>query len=521
MNNPSLAVVILALCLTTCVATRSRLSSASSPSAVSLPSIRPPPSERKFNSTAINSLIASVSSRMVDPDLATLFSNCLPSTLDTTVESFTPSIDGSYPDAFVITGDINAQWFRDSTNQVLPYVPYAEQDKPLQNLVCGLVRRQCAYILIDPYANSFNFNASGAGHQGDTRHPRMTPIVFEGKFELDSLAAVLKLAYAYYNYTGDSTCFLEDDLWLAAVEVIYETITAQQETTLPADGGAPYFFQRETNTPTDTLMLSGVGNIGRRTGMCKSSFRPSDDSTLFPFSVPGNAMAVVELRHAGKLVEVLVDLDSVQRDPVRLQRVVKLGERLSDLANELDAGIQSFGIVPIPSRSPSVLGFSLPAAVANMYAYEVDGYGGQTVMDDANVPSLLSLPYLGYTSRSDPLYLATRRVLLSSNNPYYFNGTAGSGIGGPHVGLNYIWPMSLIIQAMTSNDDSEIRSCLEILKASSAGTGWLHESFNKNDVTRFTRPWFAWVNGLFGSLILQLAEERPYLIFKQNRTMAN
>ena len=525
MTSIRLCLVVLALCLTTTVATRVRPTSVALPSSpvASLPSIRPPPSERKFNSSAINALVASVSSRMLDADLATLFSNCLPCTLDTTVQSFTPSSEGRFPDAYVITGDISAQWLRDSTNQVLPYVPYAARDQPLQELVCGLVRRQCEYITLDPYANSFNFNASGAGHQDDTRHPRMIPIVFEGKFELDSLAAVFKLAFAYYNSTADSSCFLEDDLWLAAVEVIYETISAQQEATLPADGGAPYSFQRLTVAPTDSLMLGGVGNIGRRTGMSKTAFRPSDDSALFPFNVPSNAMAVVELRHAGKLVEAMQQLDSVHRDLVRLRRVLQLGERLADLANEIDAGIRSAGIVPIPLRSLSALdGLSPPVDVPRMYAYEVDGYGGQTLMDDANVPSLLSLPYLGYTSRSDPLYVATRRVLLSANNPYYFNGTAGSGIGGPHVGLNSIWPMSVIMQAMTSSNDSEIRSCLETLKASSAGTGWLHESFDKDDVTRFTRPWFAWTNGLFGSLILQLAEERPYLIFKQNQTsMAN
>ena len=490
----------------------------------SMPSIRPPPSERRFSSSVIDSLITSVSARMVDADLAVLFSNCLPCTLDTTVASFTPSVKGSYPDAFVITGDINAQWLRDSTNQMLPYVPYAVQDQALQDLVCGLVRRQLAYVETDPYANSFNFNDSGAGHQDDVRRPRMKPFIFEGKFELDSLAAVFKLAYAYFNYTKDGSCFLEDDLWLAACEVVYETITAQQQPTLPADDGAPYVFQRETNAPTDSLMLGGVGNIGRRTGMCKSAFRPSDDSTLFPFSIPANAMAVVELRHAGELIEIMASGDGVQqqrRDPVRQKRAMELGERFGDLAKELDAGIRSFGIVAIPASSQAVLGSSRPSAVTNMYAYEVDGYGGQTLMDDANVPSLLSLPYLGYLSRSDPLYLATRRVVLSSNNPYYFAGTAGSGIGGPHVGLNYIWPMSIIMQAMTSNDDDEIRSCLETLKASSAGTGWLHESFQKDNAKHFTRPWFAWTNGLFGSLILQLAEERPYLIFKKNLTVTS
>ena len=478
-----LSLATLALCLpASCDATRSRLLGEPSTSpalpatvpasapASSLPSRRPPPSQRAFNSTAINALIDSVATRMVDRDLATLFSNCLPCTLDTTVASFTPgSVTGDWPDAFVVTGDIDAMWLRDSTNQMLPYAPYLAQDAQLQELMCGLARRQMAYVVTDQYANSFNFNLSGAGYQSDHRRPRMSPIVFEGKFELDSLAAVFKLAYAYWKYTADGECFLEDDLWLAVVEVIYETITAQQAATLPVDGGAPYFFQRETDAPTDSLMLGGVGNIGRRTGMCKSAFRPSDDSTLFPFNVASNAMAVVELRHGAELIESMAKRESVQRNPERLQRVLRLGERLDDLAATIDAGIRSDGVVSIPSRSLSVLAAAAAARPAElrairdnaaMYAYEVDGYGGQTLMDDANVPSLLSLPYLGYTSRADPLYLATRRVLLSSNNPYHFNGSAGSGIGGPRVGLGYIWLMSIIVQALTSTDDQEICACL-------------------------------------------------------------
>ena len=396
---------------------------------------------------------------------------------------------------------------------MLPYIPYASKDRPLQDLVCGLVRRQSAEIVHDPYANSFNPNATGAGHQDDIRRPPMTPEVFEGKWELDSLAAALKLAFHYYNATQDHACFLEDDLWADAVKAIVSTITEQQQPTAPPDS-APYRFLRQTSTPTDTQMLGGVGNIGRHTGMCKSAFRPSDDATLFPFFIPANAMAVVELRHTQQLLLALAEHASVQADAQRLQRFQSLAATAASLADEMDAGIQQFGIVPVPAFSRSALPAST-AADATIFAYEVDGYGGQTLMDDANVPSLLSLPYLGYTSRNDTRYLTTRALLLSAGNPYFFNGSAGAGIGGPHVGIDYVWPMSIVIRAMTSSDDDEIRLCLQMLKDSSAGTGWLHESFNRNSVTDFTRPWFAWVNGLFGSLILQLADERPYLIFKQ------
>ena len=314
----------------------------------------------------------------------------------------------------------------------------------------------------------------------------MTPLVYEGKWELDSLAAAMKLSWHYYNTTQDSACFLHDDVWGAAIKAIITTITTQQQSTLPPDTN-DYFFQRETNAPTDSLMLGGVGNTGRRTGMCKSAFRPSDDSSLFPFFIPANAMAVVELRHVGQLLQALAA--SPQAGVQRATEYTQLADAASTLADELDAGIRKFGIVPVPTWTAEDVGLQ---AGSVMYAYEVDGYGGQAIMDDANIPSLMALPYLGYTNRSDPLYQTTRAVLLSSGNPYYFNGTAGSGIGGPHVGLDYIWPMSIITRAMTSDDDAEIVKCLQQLKASSVGTGWLHESFNKNDAKSFTRPWFAW-----------------------------
>ena len=483
--------------------------------APSLPHIRPPPSQRKFNSTAVNSLIATYTSQMIDPDLATLFENCLPCTLDTTVGYFTPRNASSVPDTYVITGDIDAQWLRDSTNQVLPYIALAANDTQLTDLICGLIKRQSRDITHDPYANSFNFDNTGGPHQDDNRRPAMTPLVFEGKYELDSLAAALKLAYYYYRDTQDMTCLTEDSVWLDAVSAILATMTDQQQSTLPPST-APYYFQRTTSAPTDSLMLGGVGNVGRYTGMVKSAFRPSDDSTLFPFFIPANAMAVVELRHVSELLTSLVNrgVSSVQRAVM-----VELANNASILADTIDAAIQRYGVIQPPRYLQDELAATLgPAAPTAIYAYEVDGYGGQTIMDDANIPSLLALPYLGYTSRTDPLYVATRAVLLSSNNPYFFNGTAGSGIGGPHIGLDYIWPMSLIARALTSTSDEEIVYCLSVLKASSAGTGWLHESFEKDSVETYTRPWFAWVNGLYGQLIMQLAVERPHLIFKQAMT---
>eukprot|EP01126_Amoeba_proteus_P067530 TRINITY_DN9994_c0_g1_i1.p2 TRINITY_DN9994_c0_g1~~TRINITY_DN9994_c0_g1_i1.p2 ORF type:complete len:212 (-),score=30.52 TRINITY_DN9994_c0_g1_i1:132-767(-) len=172
-----------------------------------------------------------------------------------------------------------------------------------------------------------------------------------------------------------------------------------------------------------------------------------------------------------------------------------------NLARTIRAAIDQYAIIQNP-----VLGNSI-------YAYEVDGAGGTLFMDDANIPSLLSLPYLGYLPKTDSVYLRTRKFLLSDMNHFFFSGTAGSGIGGPHEGEFYVWPMSIIMRALTSDDDQEILNCLATLKSTHAGTYFMHESFFVNNSNLFTRPWFAWANSLFGQLLLTLAEERPYLIF--------
>lgn len=462
----------------------------------SLPHVRPPPSQRKFNSTAIEMLIKNITNKMADEDLATLFSNCLPNTLDTTVEYFNTNSNftNNSVDSYIITGDINASWLRDSMNQVLPYIPLINQDSHLKDLICGVIHRQSRYIIHDSYANSFNFNNNSQGHQNDKRKPKMTPLVFEGKYELDSLLAFLKISWQYWHYSvGDLSCFNHDESWIHAVNLVIETISIQQESTKPASQ-SPYTFERETDTALDTLIMSGIGSPAAYTGMSKSMFRGSDDSCTFNFHVPSNAMAVVELNHVAQI------LNSMHE--------ITIANAATNLAAEINSGIEQYGIVNVPRFLQTKLNGN------EMFAYEVDGYGGQNLMDDANIPSLLSLPYLGYLDVNDPIYQTTRTFLLSELNPYYWSGSAGQGIGGPHEGLYSIWPMSIIMQALTSQQDDEIMLCLTMLKNSSAGTGFIHETFNKDNVYQYTRKWFAWVNSLFGELIIKLAQEKPHLIFK-------
>ena len=453
----------------------------------------------------MDALIADFTGRMADPSLASLFENCYPNSLDTTVQSFVPSTAITPPSAFVITGDIDAQWFRDSANQLLPYVPLTTKDPALADLICGLVLRHADDVAHDPFANAFNFNASGAGHQSDSRFPPMTPRVFEGKYELDSLAAVLKLAASYYNATGDKACFLARPSWAAAMATLVATVQSMQAATgAPAD--SPYRFQREASTPTETQMLDGMGPPAAYTGMSRSPFRPSDDATTFPYLIPAEAMAVVELRRLavmlGAFLDDLDDDDAARMESDHLRQLEQLAFDAATVAKQIDEGIQKFGIAPHPTAG-------------RIFAYEVDGFGSVNFMDDANCPSLLSLPYLGYVQSSDPVYLATRSFVWSHRQGFWWSGSGGRGIGGPHAGYGMIWPMSMVMFALTSESDAEISWALDAIKQSSAGTGLLHESFWINDVNQFTRPWFAWVNGLFGELVIKIAAERPHLIFKQ------
>jgi meiotically up-regulated gene 157 (Mug157) protein len=147
-----------------------------------------------------------------------------------------------------------------------------------------------------------------------------------------------------------------------------------------------------------------------------------------------------------------------------------------------------------------------------MYAYETDGFGDHLYMDDSNVPSLLALPYIDAVKLKDPLYQDTRMFILSDSNPYFFKGKFAEGSGSPHTLENMIWPMSIILRAMTSEDDLEIKKCLHWLKTTDAGTGFMHESFNKDNPEKFTRKWFAWANTLFGELLLKIDKEKPYLL---------
>jgi meiotically up-regulated gene 157 (Mug157) protein len=436
---------------------------------------RPAVSARKFRSTAVEDYITATSRRIHDAELAFLFANCFPNTLDTTVE---PGTFEGKPDTAVITGDIAAMWLRDSSAQVWPYLPLAKQDDHLRALLEGVIRRQIRCLLIDTYANSFMADLNAPPLEWSLKDKtEMKQGVGERKYELDSLCYPIRLAHGYWKMTGDTRPF--DAAWKEAMDRVRETMRVEQR----KDGPGPYSFKRSAFNPTDSL-VNGIGNPVKPVGLIASCFRPSDDACIFPFLVPSNLFAVTSLRQLAEMS------NSILHDSA-------MANQAEALATEVETALRQYAVVSTPAGT--------------IWAYEVDGFGGRALMDDANVPSLLGLPYLD-SSPDSALYARTRSFVWSPQNPWFFRGSAGEGIGGPHIGPDFIWPMSQIIYALTSSSPQEIGAAIRMLKASSAGTGFMHESYNRNDVKNFTRAWFAWANTLFGELIGKTAQNHPELL---------
>ena len=450
---------------------------------------------------------------MVDRDLARIFENAFPNTLDTTVkwhvegstkhESKVQQLLSPFqsedawegPQSFIVTGDINAEWLRDSTNQLAQYQRLAKKDPKIHNLILGAINTQAEYVIEAPYCNAFQppppskLRASDNG-QPDNVHPAYEPRrVFECKYELDSLAHFLSLSNQFYQHTG-STAFLTDR-WFLALENVFDVLDAQSRSTFDSESGRfnlqPYRFTRVTSTATETLPLSGVGNpLNWGTGLIRSAFRPSDDATVFGFFIPANAMIAVELQRAADMVGEIGK--------------AKIAKSLKSRGEIIEKGVWEHGVVEHKKWG-------------KVFAFEVDGYGSSILMDDANLPSLLALPLLGFVKSSDETYQNTRKMILSKEgNPYFLEGRSFKGIGSPHVGPQNAWPMSLLVQAMTSDDDKEIELLLDSVKRASL-LGLIHESVNVDRLRDYSRSWFAWANSVYAQTILDLAERKPHILF--------
>ncbi len=445
---------------------------------------RPAPADRKFTSPAVEETLQRVKSQIADPELAWLFENCYPNTLDTTVRFRPDGGEGGGPDTFVITGDIDAMWLRDSTAQVWPFLPLVTQDPRLQQLFAGVIRRQCVCILYDPYANAFMANPEEKT-QWVSDHALMLPGIHERKWEIDSLCYPIRLAHGYWTQTGDASPF--DAQWEQAMALILQTFREQQR----KDGDGPYFFHRdEPGEPLTSRSATGepvpdYGSSVQPNGLICSRFRPSDDATTFQYLIPSNFFAAAALRQMATLLR-----DARQN--------TGLAAQANALAEEVAAALAAHARTEHPEYG-------------TIYPYEMDGMGGVLLMDDANVPSLLSLPYLGACDTADPIYQATRRFVWSKANPW-FSEDKYAGIGSPHTGLNTIWPIALSMYALTSTSETEVAQVIATLKATHAGTGFMHESFYADNPNRFSRTWFAWANSLFGEMIVQTAAHFPHLL---------
>ena len=437
---------------------------------------RPELSKRKFVSTAVENTIKKVKKSIADPELAWIFENCFPNTLDTTVNHYQKN---GKPYTYVITGDIDAMWLRDSSAQVFPYLSLAKEDEKLKNLLKGVINKQIEFVLLDPYANAF-YDDNQKVSEWKNDFTEMKPGVHERKWEIDSLCYVMRLSYHYWKTTGDASIFDED--WKNAMLLILKTFREQQR----KENKGPYKFQRGNGNPLDTQFGGGYGNPTHKNGLIHSMFRPSDDATFYPYLVSSNMFAVVSLRQISEIFKTI--FSSLNAD-----------NQFIELANEVDEAIKNYAIFERKD-------------FGKIYALEIDGFGNALFMDDANVPNLLSIPHLGYTSYHDEVYKNTRKFSLSKNNPWFNEGKFAKGIGGPHVGENKIWPLGLIMQALTTDDDEEIFFCLKTLKNTHSGTGFIHESFDVNNPKDFSRSWFAWANTLFGELILHLYEKKPEVL---------
>ena len=395
------------------------------------------------------------------PELRELYRNCCASTLETAVRECD---DGTY---FVLTGDIPAMWLRDSSAQVSHYIPLAS-DPAIAAVIEGVIRRQFMYIEIDPYANAFNQTPNGEGHPEDL--PKNNPWVFERKYEVDSLCYPLRLLYKYWKQTGNTGIIKEK------LAPVIRIIIDQWKTEQRHDDKSPYYFIRlsEGMTAEDCPDKPKVAPTAY-TGMTWSGFRPSDDGCVYGYLTASEMFAVVALGYAAEMLRV------VCKDEM-------LAKECDELRGQIDAGIREHCIVEHNKYG-------------RIYACETDGYGNYSMIDDANIPSLLSIPYIGYAPADDEIYINTRRFLLSGDNPFYYSGKYAEGVGSPHTPHNYVWHMALVMQGLTSTDVSEKRKLLETIINTDAGKRHLHEGFNVDNPYEYTREWFTWPEALFAEFV--------------------
>lgn len=395
---------------------------------------------------------------------ADMFVGCFMSTYRTAVKY------NDKGEAFVLTGDIPAMWLRDSSAQVIHYVRFAD-DEDVSAFLRGIMAAQTRCILADPYANAFNSEDNGNHSLSHVDFPERGPRVWERKYELDSLCWPYFLAQRFYEKTGDMS--FADAGFLRAMRLaagLFETETRHEN--------SPYMFIRQ-GRPDNSLENDGHGRDAGYTGMIYSAFRPSDDKCVYNYPIYSNMLAA-------HVLPFMADVFEQAGDPV-------YAAKCRALAKNVKTGIAEFGIAEHP-------------VYGRIYAYETDGLGASLFMDDANMPSLLSLPFFGAIAKNDEIYLNTRAFVLSRDNPYYYAGSFACGVGSPHTPKGFIWPIGLCTQLLTSSDATERKALLDMLLATHAGTKRMHESFNPDAPDVYTRSWFTWADSMFAEAVCDIIE---------------
>ena len=449
-------------------------------------------SKRTFHSEIIENYIISLSSKFKDKNLQNIFTNCYLNTLDTTID-----FDPLNNDTFIITGDIKAMWLRDSSFQIFPYLKFCTKDENLNKMILGLFNRQLNCIKIDPYANAFNKDDSKSSiWKDDLTYKKnsegkfinaMNNFLWERKYELDSIIIPLYTMCLYINYTQNFSILNEK--FFECLDIILNLIEKEKRGTDDEDNenGPEYKFQRKIEEPFDSLHL-GRGNPSKSNDLIKSSFRNSDDCTLFSYNIPENAFLVATFK---KLIEILENFKP------NFEKINKLKE----ISNRIYKSIFLNGVFKDENNN-------------NFFAFEIDGFGNYYFMDEAGYPNLISLPFFGFLSNEDEIYKTTRKKILSSRNPYYIKGKFGDGLSSSHGNRKYIWTLFTIMRGLTSNDKNEVEECLNLLVNSAVKTGFMHESFDVDDVDNFTREWFCWANSFFGVFVEFVVEKFPDVVFK-------
>lgn len=392
------------------------------------------------------------------------FINCFESTAKTTTKFLKED------EAFVFTGDIPAMWLRDSSAQVVHYLPFMKEYKSIWELIRGLIKRQMHYILLDPYANAFNEEANGNRYDEDITE--LTPWIWERKYEVDSLCYPIWLLHEYWEITKD------EGIFTGVVKQVCKNIIQLWKREQRHDTESNYSFIRLNCPPSDTLSREGRSEETGYTGMTWSGFRPSDDACKYGYLIPANMFASVVLGYIGEFAKDIFGDEDLFTDA-------------NQLKEDIDNGIKQYGIIH-------------DSEYGDIYAYETDGLGRYQLMDDANVPSLLSIPWLKYSGREDKIYQNTRKFILGKKNPYYYEGILAKGIGSPHTPDQYIWHIALTMQGLTADSKEEQQELLETLLNTDGGTSVMHEGFYCNDSTKFTREWFAWANSLFALFVMEV-----------------